>query len=42
MGPILKGFVYAVACAVVTLMLRLPDAGVIILSGIAGVAGALD
>jgi hypothetical protein len=40
--PIIKGFVWAIACAVITLMLHMPDPLVIIISGAGGVAGALD
>jgi hypothetical protein len=42
MSPLLKGFVYAVACAALTLMLRMPDPLVIVVSGLGGVVGALD
>jgi len=41
-SPVAKGFVYAIACAVVTLWLRLPDPAVLVVSGIGGIAGALD
>ena len=42
MSPILKGFVYAVACAAITLWLQMPAPLVIVVSGIGGVVGALD
>ena len=42
MHPIVKGFVYAVACAVLTLLIHMPDPAVVIVSGIGGVVGALD
>ena len=42
MHPIVKGFVYAVACAVLTLLMHMPDPAVIIVAGIGGAAGALD
>jgi hypothetical protein len=42
MSPLLKGFVYAVACALITLWFRMPDALVIVVAGLGGVVGALD
>lgn len=42
MGPIAKGFVWAIACAILTLYFRMPDVAVIIVSGVGGIVGALD
>jgi hypothetical protein len=42
MSPLLKGFVWGIACALVCLKLHMPDPAALFIGGFGGVVGALD